>query len=117
AQVRYAAPLTRSGWSLEGTVDGMVSGMKKESSILYSLQLDARHYGKLPWDVVMETAFRAGISRGRNGMVLYNFGGVDGNLAPLKDDSKIFSQDAPYVMQTLITPFRGYPQNSMYGSA
>lgn len=117
AKIRYSAPLTRTGWSLEARADGMVSGMRKESSIVYALQLDAQHYLKLPADILVETAFRAGFSRGRNGMVLYNFGGVSGNLAPLRDEDKIFPQDAPYIMQTLVTPFRGYPQNSMYGSA
>jgi hemolysin activation/secretion protein len=32
------------------------------------------------------------------------------------DTSVHFSQNAPFAFQTLVTPFRGYEQNSIYGS-
>ena len=49
--------------------------------------------------------------------VLYNFGGVDNNVVPRTDTSVRFKQEAPYAFQTLVTPFRGYRQNSLYGSS
>ena len=48
-------------------------------------------------------------------MMLYNMGGVDNNITPRIDSSVHFSQSAPYAFQTLVTPLRGYRQNSVYG--
>jgi hypothetical protein len=36
-------------------------------------------------------------------------------MTPRVDSSVHFSQNAPYAFQTLITPLRGYRQNSIYG--
>ena len=57
----------------------------------------------------------AGYSGGDHS-VLYNLGGVDNNITPRVDSTVHFSQDAPYAFQALVTPFRGYYQNSLYGS-
>ena len=48
--------------------------------------------------------------------MLYNLGGVDNNLTPTKDTSVTFSQNLPYAFQKLVTPFRGYMQNGLFGN-
>jgi hypothetical protein len=59
--------------------------------------------------------FKGGHSGGSK-RILYNFGGVGHNIVP-RVDSTSFAQYAPYAFQTLVTPFRGYAQNSIWGSA
>jgi hypothetical protein len=41
---------------------------------------------------------------------------MDNNIVTRVDTSVHFGQDAPFAFQTLVTPFRGYEQNSIYGS-
>jgi hypothetical protein len=48
--------------------------------------------------------------------VLYTLGGVDNNVTPKVDSTVHFSQTAPYAFQSIVTPFRGYLQNSSYGN-
>ncbi|RYD98899.1 MAG: hypothetical protein EOP54_06125 [Sphingobacteriales bacterium] len=49
--------------------------------------------------------------------ILYNFGGMDNNVIVRIDSSAVFAQDAPYIFQQLVTPLRGFPQNTMWGNA
>lgn len=43
-------------------------------------------------------------------------GGVDNNVTVRIDSSILFPQSAPYSFQKLITPFRGYLQNTITGN-
>ncbi len=49
--------------------------------------------------------------------ILYNFGGMDNNVIVRIDSSAVFAQDAPYIFQQLVTPLRGFRQNTMWGNA
>ncbi len=60
------------------------------------------------------------ISMGYSGgseYILYNFGGMDNNVITKVDSNAVFEQSAPYVFQQLITPLRGFQQNTMWGNA
>jgi hypothetical protein len=64
--------------------------------------------------ITLETKLKMGYSTGK-ARVLYNLGGTDNNVAPKVDSDVHFSQSAPYAFQTLVTPFRGHLQNTLYG--
>jgi len=49
--------------------------------------------------------------------ILYNFGGMDNNVIVRIDSSAVFAQKAPYIFQQLVTPLRGFKQNTMWGNA
>ena len=65
--------------------------------------------------ITLVTQIHAGYSGGDQ-YILYNMGGEDNNVTPRIDTTVHFAQNAPYAFQTLVTPFRGYYQNSLYGS-
>ncbi len=65
--------------------------------------------------ITLVTQVHAGYSGGDQ-KVLYNLGGTDNNVTPKVDTSVHFAKSAPYAFQTLVTPFRGYAQNSLYGT-
>ncbi len=65
--------------------------------------------------ITLVTQLQTGYSGG-DAKVLYNMGGTDNNVTPQTDTSVHFAQNAPYAFQTLVTPFRGYYQNSLYGT-
>lgn len=96
-------------------LDGMVS-TGKASTMLYGARIKAIWHQPLFANINLVTRVQAGHSGGRS-KILYNFGGTDNNVVPRVDTSVRFSQDAPYAFQTLVTPFRGYEQNSIYGSS
>jgi hypothetical protein len=58
---------------------------------------------------------KAGYSKGDN-YILYNIAGTDNNVVPKVDSNVHFPQTAPYAFQSLVTPFRGYLQNHLYGN-
>ncbi len=63
----------------------------------------------------MVTKGQMGTSKG-SAYLLYNLGGIDNNVTVKVDSSVVFPQTAPYAFQKLITPFRGYLQNTIYGN-
>lgn len=115
SKIKSFSPFLQSGWSLQGNVDGMVSRNNKGSYLLYVAQLNSEYFLMPKSYLSIETSFKAGVSKGNNGSVLFNFGGLDGNLTPLSDSSKIFYHNAPYTHQSLVSKLRGYAQNSTYG--
>ncbi|XHR94238.1 hypothetical protein ACFJIV_28790 [Mucilaginibacter sp. UC70_90] len=95
-------------------LDGMAS-TGKASTVLYGTQLRLAWHQPLVKDINVVIQAQGGYSGG-DSRILYNFGGVDNNLVTRIDTTVKFSQKAPYAFQSLITPFRGYAQNSIYGS-
>jgi hypothetical protein len=108
-------PMLKKGWEAKVLLDGMAS-TGKQSTVLYGVHLKAGYHQPLFRGITLVTQVQAGYSGGQS-RILYNFGGMDNNIVPRTDTSKHFTQDAPYAFQTLITPFRGYEQNSIYGSS
>jgi outer membrane protein assembly factor BamA len=82
---------------------------------LYGTGVDLEYHQPLYRYITAVARLQAGYSGGSS-RVLYNLGGVDNNLTIRTDSNVHFQQEAPYAFQTLITPLRGYLQNSIYGN-
>jgi hypothetical protein len=108
-------PFLYRGWDAKLIVDGMVATGKK-ATLLYGSVLKFSYHQPLFRDINLVLQGNAGHSGGQS-KILYNFGGTDNNIVPRVDTSVRFSQEAPYAFQSLVTPFRGYEQNSLYGSS
>ncbi|UOE51301.1 hypothetical protein MTO98_09445 [Mucilaginibacter sp. SMC90] len=107
-------PLLERGWEGKILLDGMAS-TGKQSTMLMGVQINASISQPLVKDITLVVRAQGGYSAGPS-KILYNFGGLDNNLVTRVDTSVHFAQDAPFAFQTLVTPFRGYEQNSIYGS-
>ncbi|MET3876411.1 hypothetical protein [Chitinophaga sp. OAE865] len=108
-------PFLYRGWEAKLLVDGMVATGKK-ATILYGSTFRFSWHQPLFRDINLVLSGNAGHSGGQS-KILYDFGGIDNNIVPRTDTSVRFAQDAPYAFQSLVTPFRGYRQNSLYGSS
>ena len=108
-------PFLYRGWEAKFMVDGMVSTGKK-ATVLYGSVFKFSYHQPLFRDINLVVQGNAGHSGGQS-KILYNFGGLDNNIVPGVDTSVRFGQEAPYAFQSLVTPFRGYKQNSLYGSS
>ncbi|MFA6058688.1 MAG: hypothetical protein WC756_10855 [Taibaiella sp.] len=107
-------PFLYKGWEAKATLDVMAS-TGKASTVVYGTQLKLAYHQPLIKDITLVAQVQAGYSGGES-KILYNFGGLDNNIVPRVDTSVRFGQDAGYAFQTLVTPFRGYEQNRIYGS-
>jgi hypothetical protein len=107
-------PLLEKGWEGKILLDGMAS-TGKQSTMLGGAQINVSYSQPLIKFITIVARAQAGYSAGQS-KILYNFGGLDNNLVTRVDTSVHFAQNAPYAFQTLVTPFRGYYQNSIYGS-
>jgi hypothetical protein len=105
----------RRGYTLELSLDGMLS-TAKPSTVLYGLQLKYQYNQPLLQAINVQLQSQLGYSGGQS-HILYNFGGVDQNVNVQTDTAVAFSQQNNYAFQTLVTPFRGFVQNSIYGSS
>ena len=114
-KLKPTMPFLYKGWEANLLLDGMAS-TGKASTMLYGARLKAAWHQPLLKNINLVTRLQAGHSGGQS-KILYNFGGTDNNVAPRLDTTVKFAQDAPYAFQTLVTPFRGHEQNSIYGSA
>lgn len=107
-------PFLYKGWEAKAMLDVMAS-TGKASTVVYGTQVRLAYHQPLIKDITLVAQAQAGYSGGES-KILYNFGGLDNNVVPRVDTSVRFGQDAGYSFQTLVTPFRGYEQNSIYGS-
>lgn len=108
-------PFLYKGWEGKLLLDGMAS-TGKESTMLYGIRTQLAWHQPLFRQITFVAQTQGGYSGGQS-HILYNFGGLDNNIVPRVDTSVRFAQQAPYAFQSLITPLRGYKQNSLYGSS
>lgn len=113
-KMRPTIPLLERGWEGKLLLDGMAS-TGKQSTVVYGAQFNFSYSRPIVKDITIVARLQAGYSGGQS-KILYNFGGQDNNIVTRLDTAVHFSQDAPFAFQTLVTPFRGYVQNSIYGS-
>lgn len=113
-KLRPTIPFLYKGWEAKAMLDVMAS-TGKASTVVYGTQIKLAYHQPLIKDITVVAQIQAGYSGG-DSKILYNFGGLDNNVVPRVDTSVRFGQDAGYAFQTLVTPFRGYEQNSIYGS-
>ena len=107
-------PLLYRGFSARVGIDAFKGFTQKEEA-LAGVTASFTYHQPIYKYITLATRIQAGTSEG-DSKVLYNLGGVDNNVTPRIDTSAHFAQDAPFAFQTLVTPFRGYDQNSLYGS-
>lgn len=101
---------------LEGKV--LVDGFKAFSQgeeAFYAASFQAQYHQPLYRHITLVARGQVGHSAGAAHM-LYNVGGMDNNVTVKVDSNVQFDQTAPYAFQTLVTPLRGYRQNSLYGN-
>jgi hypothetical protein len=113
-KLRPALRLLYRGFSAKATID-LFKGFSQKEQTLTGNTLQLTYHQPLYKYITLVTKLQAGYSGG-DARVLYNLGGVDKNLSPRVDSNVHFPQDAPYAFTTLVTPFRGYFQNSLYGN-
>lgn len=107
-------PLLYRGFNARTAVD-VFKGFTQKQDALAGLSMQACWHKPLYKYITLVVQAKAGYSAGDNS-ILYNLGGVDNSVNPRIDSTVHFAQDAPFAFQTLVTPFRGYYQNSLYGS-
>lgn len=91
-------------------------GKNDKSRFSYGITHRADWYLPLnPW-LNWHNQLHMGYSGGTE-YLLYNFGGMDNNVIVRVDSNAVFEQNAPYLFQQLVTPLRGFQQNTMWGNA
>ncbi|XZF15423.1 hypothetical protein ACTHGU_04735 [Chitinophagaceae bacterium MMS25-I14] len=114
SKLQPTVPLLYKGFTAKATVD-LFKGFTQKESALTGNTIQLAYHQPLYKYITLVTKLQAGYSGG-DSRVLYNLGGVDNAVNPRVDSTKHFAQDAPYAFTTLITPFRGYYQNTLYGN-
>jgi len=107
-------PFLFKGFYIKAIMD-VFKGLSQSEPILFGSTLDMSYHKPLYKYITLVAQVHAGYSGGGQ-KVLYNLGGVDNNVTPRVDTNVHFAQNAPYAFQTLVTPFRGYYQNTLYGN-
>ncbi len=107
-------PYLFKGYQINAFTD-LFKGFSENDPFLFGTSLNVRYDLPIYKYITVVSEIHVGYSGG-DAKMLYNLGGVDNNVTPRVDTSVRFQQNAPYAFQTLITPFRGYYQNSLYGN-
>lgn len=107
-------PYLYKGFKVEGLID-LFKGFTQEESTVVGATLNLSYHQPLYRYITLVMQGHVGYSGGDK-KVLYNLGGLDNNVTPRVDTTVHFNQNAPYAFQTLVTPFRGYYQNTLYGN-
>lgn len=113
-KLRPTLPLLHKGYTAGLYLDGFNSFSQKGGA-LYGIQAHAEYHLPIYRYITLVTQAGAGHSGGAD-HILYNIAGLDNNVTVKTDSSVHFPQDAPYAFQTLITPLRGFLQNTLYGN-
>ena len=107
--------LLLKGFKYKAMLD-VVLGVERKSRFSYGITQSLDWYQPVTDWLNWHQHFAAGYSGGTE-RILYNFGGMDNNVIVRIDSGAVFAQDAPYIFQQLVTPLRGFPQNTMWGNA
>lgn len=113
-KLRPTIPLLYRGYSAKLLVDGF-KAFTQNGDALYGVNAKVQYHQPLYRYITLVTQLQAGHSGGASHL-LYNVAGIDNNVNVKVDSTVHFSQTAPYAFQMLITPFRGYRQNTLFGN-
>ncbi|PZF73744.1 hypothetical protein DN068_07035 [Taibaiella soli] len=113
-KLRPTLPNLYKGFTAKAGID-LFKGFTQEQSALTGCTAQFSYHQPIYKYITLVTRLQGGYSGGDH-KVLYTLGGVDNNVAPKIDSNVHFAQNAPYAFTTLVTPFRGYYQNSLYGN-
>lgn len=107
--------LLLKGLQYKAILDAIL-GVERKTRFSYGITQSLDWYQPLNAWLNWHQHIAAGYSGGTE-HILYNFGGMDNNVIVRIDSSAVFAQDAPYIFQQLVTPLRGFRQNTMWGNA
>ena len=113
-KLRPTVPNLFKGFKGNDAID-VFKGFSQQEAIVLGSMLHVQYDQPLYKYITLVVQAQGGYSAGDQ-KVLYTLGGVDNNVTPKVDSTVHFSQTAPYAFQSLVTPFRGYLQNSIYGN-
>lgn len=113
-KLKPTLPYLFKGFKANATMD-VFKGFTQQEATVLGTTLNLSFHQPLYKYITLVTQLHTGYSGGDQ-KVLYNLGGTDNNVTPRVDTTVHFKQTAPYAFQTLVTPFRGYYQNSLYGN-
>lgn len=113
-KLKPTIPLLYKGFEVKANVDAF-KGFSQDEQAVLGTGITISYDQPLYKYITLVTSIKAGYSIGQ-GKVLYQLAGIDNMLNPKVDSNVHFDQKAPYAFQTLITPFRGYIQNTLYGN-
>lgn len=113
-KLRPTLPMLHKGYSAKLLLDGFKAFTQKEE-VFYAVAVKGEYHQPLYKYITLVTRAQVGHSGGESYM-LYNIAGMDNNVTVKVDSNVHFAQTAPYAFQSLITPFRGHRQNTLYGN-
>ncbi len=107
-------PMLYKGFKAKGLIDVFQPVAGNEGTVTGST-LQLQYHQPLYKYITLATQLQTGYSGGKS-KVLYNTGGMDNNITVRTDSNINPEQTTPYAFQTLITPLRGYLQNTLQGN-
>lgn len=113
-KLRPTLPLLHKGYTAKLLIDGF-KAFSQKGDALYAVSVQGQYHQPIYKYITLVAKGQAGHSGGASHM-LYNVAGMDNNVTVKVDSNVHFSQTAPYAFQSLVTPFRGYLQNKLYGN-
>lgn len=114
-KLRPTLPMLYQGFNGKAVLDVFAGLQGVAKDAVYGTSIHLQYHQPIYKYITAALSLKGGHSGGKQ-KLLYNMGGVDHNLTVRTDSSVHFSQDAPYAFQTLVTPLRGFPQNSLFGN-
>lgn len=112
--LRPTIPLLQKGYAAKAYIDGF-KAFSQNGEALYGVNAAMQYHLPVYRYITLVAQAKAGHSGGGS-HILYNVAGADNNVTVKVDSTVHFPQAAPYSFQTLITPLRGYRQNTLYGN-
>ncbi len=113
-RLQATLPSLHKGFKVVAFTD-LFKGFDRDEAFVFGVSAHLTYHRPIFKFITLVTQLHLAYSGGDE-KILYNMGGTDNNLTPMVDTSIHFAQNAPYAFQTLVTPFRGYYQNSLYGN-
>lgn len=107
-------PLLHKGYTAKAIID-IFQPLGGNEGTVTGNTIQAEYHLPLYKYITLVSKLQIGYSGGQN-KVLYNLGGMDNNVTVRLDSNIQPQQHAPYAFQTLITPLRGYLQNTIQGN-
>ncbi len=107
-------PMLHKGIKAKATIDVFQPLGGNEGTVTgntVQLQYHKPIYKYITWVSQLQAGYSGGQSK-----VLYNLGGMDNNVTVRIDSTVQPKQNVPYAFQTIITPLRGYLQNTITGN-
>lgn len=107
-------PLLYKGYQAKTLID-IFQPLTEGSGTVTGNTIQVQYHQPLYRYITWVSKLQLGYSGGQN-KVLYNLGGMDNNITVRVDSNSHPRQNLPYAFQALITPLRGFLQNTLQGN-